>query len=45
MATHTFVIARKNLRETRWVDAPQRDLSDGEVRLKIASFALTCSIH
>jgi Protein of unknown function (DUF2855) len=41
MATRTFVVDRKNLRETRWIEAAPRDLADGAVRLKIDSFALT----
>ena len=41
MTTHTFVVARKNLRETSWVESETPALADGAVRLRVASFALT----
>ena len=36
-------ISKTNLRETRWVDQPTRDLADGEVRLSLDAFALTAN--
>jgi hypothetical protein len=43
MTTHTFVVARNDLRQTRWLKLDSRPLSDGEVRLRIDHFALTAN--
>jgi hypothetical protein len=41
MSTHTFVINRKDLRQAQWLAGDSAALSDGQVRLRIDSFALT----
>ncbi|HMC14207.1 MAG TPA: DUF2855 family protein [Albitalea sp.] len=43
MTAHSFIVERKNLRNTRWIedDAAKARLADGQVRLRIANFALT----
>ena len=41
MSTRSFVINRKDLRQTRWLNGDSAALSDGQVRMRIASFALT----
>lgn len=41
--TKQHLISKANLRETQWVDAPARDLADGEVRLSLDAFALTAN--
>jgi len=39
--TTTFVVERQNLNQTRWVHSEPAALAQGDVRLAIASFALT----
>jgi hypothetical protein len=39
--TATFAVGRKNLRQTRWLEAPTPALAPGHVRLRIDRFALT----
>ncbi len=41
MSTSTFVVDRKNLRQTQWLSREPAPLADGEVRLRIDAFALT----
>jgi hypothetical protein len=43
MTTQSFIVQRTNLRNTRWIedDAASVPLADGQVRLRIANFALT----
>nr|MBX2804714.1 DUF2855 family protein [Hyphomicrobiales bacterium] len=41
--TKQHLISKANLRETQWVDAPARNLADGEVRLSLDAFALTAN--
>ncbi len=41
VSTNTFVIARKNLRQTQWLTRESAALSDGEARMHIDTFALT----
>ena len=36
-----FVVERSNLHQVRWVNTPAAALADGEVRMKVDSFALT----
>ena len=36
-----FVVERSNLHQARWVNTPAPALADGEVRMKVDSFALT----
>ncbi len=39
--TTTFVVDRRDLRSTRWLDRPASPLADGAVRMRINRFALT----
>jgi len=41
--TTTFIVERKDLRETHWLDAPDAALPPGSVRLRIELFALTAN--
>src|SRR5947207_8602646 len=43
MTARSFIVARTNLRNTRWIAdaAANVPLADGQVRLRIANFALT----
>jgi hypothetical protein len=41
MSTHRFVINRKDLRQTQWRTSDSAALADGQVRMRITSFALT----
>jgi hypothetical protein len=41
MSTNTFVVDRKNLRQSRWLARESAPLADGEARLRITAFALT----
>ncbi len=43
MSTSTFVVERKNLRQSHWLSRDPAPLADGDVRLRIASFALTAN--
>ncbi len=43
MSTNTFVVERKNLRQSHWLSRDPTPLADGDVRLRIASFALTAN--
>lgn len=41
--TTTFVVERKDLHHTRWVQTAPSDLNAGDVRLRVESFALTAN--
>jgi hypothetical protein len=41
--TTTFIVGRKNLRETGWLDMPEGPLPPGGARLRIELFALTAN--
>jgi len=41
--TTTFVVERKDLHHTRWVQTAPLDLSAGDARLRVESFALTAN--
>ena len=41
--TTTFIVERRNLRETRWLEAPEAPLPAGGARLRIELFALTAN--
>ena len=43
MRTSTFIVDRKNLHQTRWQEAERTPLADGQVRMRVASFALTAN--
>ncbi len=38
-----LVVARDNLRQTRWDDEPSAELDDGQVRMRVDAFALTAN--
>jgi hypothetical protein len=39
--TTTFIVGRKDLRRTQWLEAPAKALAPGQLRLRIDRFALT----